>query len=161
MGYINLPAGGGGSGTDSRIRIFRSTSDQSGAVGADQTVAELSCTLTANKHYFIECFLRFNTASAAVWGITHRPQYTGTISALYATVGGAAVSNQNITSQPPASATQLGVSQGANNTDFSPAMCFISLSTGVADTTFTYAFRSASVICVAKAGSHIRVTELV
>ena len=151
---------GGGGGNDPRVRIFRSTADQSGAVGVDQTIAALACTLTANKHYYIECFIRFNTAAAAVWVITHRPQYTGTITALYATVGGAAVSNQNILTQPEASGFQLGISTGANNTDFSPGHCMISLSTGGSDTTFTYAFRSSSNICVAKSGSFIRVTEL-
>lgn len=150
----------GGSANDPRIRIFRSTSDQSGAVGVDQTVAALSCVLDANKHYYIECFIRFNTAAAALWNITHRPQYTGTINALYATVGGAIVSNQNILSQPPASAFLLGNSVGANNTDFSPAHLMISLSTGGSSSTFTYAFRSSSNICIAKAGSFIRVTEL-
>lgn len=156
-----LQSSGGGGGNDPRIRIFRSTSDQSGAVGVDQTISALSCTLTANKHYYIEAFIRFNTAAAAVWTITHRPQYTGTITALYATVGGAAVSNQNILTQPEASGFQLGISTGANNTDFSPAHCLISLSTGGSDTTFTYAFRSSSAICVSKTGSFIRVTELV
>lgn len=151
---------GGGGGNDPRVRIFRSTSDQSGAVGVDQTIAALSCTLTANKHYYIEAFIRFNTAAAAIWTITHRPQYTGTITALYATVGGAGVSNQNILTQPEASGFQLGISTGANNTDFSPGHCMISLSTGGSDTTFTYAFRSSSNICIAKAGSFIRVTEL-
>lgn len=152
---------GGGGGNDPRVRIFRSTADQSGAVGVDQTIATLSCTLTASKHYYIECFIRFNTAAAALWVITHRPQYTGTITALYATVGGAGVSNQNILTQPEVSGFQLGVSTGANNTDFSPAHCMISLSTGGSDTTFTYAFRSSSNICVAKSGSFIRVTEIV
>lgn len=151
---------GGGGGNDPRVRIFRSTADQSGAVGVNQTIAELSCTLTASKHYYIECFIRFNTAAAAVWVINHKPTYTGTITALYATVGGATVSNQNILSQPPTSAFQLGTSVGANNTDFSPGHCMLSLSTGGSDTTFTYAFTANGNVTVAKSGSFIRVTEL-
>lgn len=151
---------GSGGGNDPRVRIFRTTSDVAGAVGVDQALTELSCTLTANKHYYIEVFLRMTTASAALWAVSHRPTYTGTIVAHYATVGGAIVSNQNILSQPPASATLLGSSQGANNTDFSPAMCFSTVSTGGSDTTWTHAFRSGAVICTAKSGSHMRVTEL-
>lgn len=151
---------GGGGGNDPRLRNFRTTSDVSGAVGVDQAVSEMSCTLTANKHYYIEVVGRYTTAAAALWNITHRPSYTGTITALYATVGGAQVSNQNILSQPPASAFLLGNSLGANNTDFSLAMCFISLSTGGSDTTFTYQFRSAANVSVLKSGSHIRVTEI-
>lgn len=151
---------GGGGGNDPRIRIFKTSADVSGAVGVDQTVSDLSCTLDANKSYYIEVFVRFNTAAAALWTISHRPTYTGTITSLYATVGGAQVSNQNILSQPPASGFLLGTSIGANNTDFSPGHCFIGITTAGSATTFTYAFRSASVICVLKANSHMRVTEL-
>jgi hypothetical protein len=162
MGYINLPVEGGGSGNDSRIRIFKTSADVVGATGVDQTVSDLSCVLNANTTYYIEVFVRLTTVNVAVASITHRPTYTGTINSLYATVGGASVSNQNITSQPPASAMSLGASLTANNSDFAPGMCFISLTTGGSNTTFTYAFRSGNATSTTvKANSHMRVTELV
>jgi hypothetical protein len=161
MGYINLPVEGGGSGNDPRVRIFKTSADVVGTTGVDQTVSDLSCVLSANKTYFIEVFVRLSTVNVAVASITHRPTYTGSINTLYATVGGAAVSNQNITSQPPASATSLGASLTANNSDFAPGMCFISVTAGGADTTFTYAFRSGNATSTTvRANSHMRVTEI-
>jgi hypothetical protein len=180
MGYINLPVEGGAGGaawgditgtiTDqsdlaaylTRIPTYYiTTGDVTGNSGVDTNVSLLSCSLAANKTYHIEVFIRGTTVNAAVWNIQHRPTYTGTIGALYATVGGAAVSNQNILSQPPASGTQLGVSTGANNTDFSLGTLFISLTVGGSATTFTYAFRSNNATSTTiKAGSHMRVTLL-
>lgn len=142
------------------FQLYRTTSDVTGNTGVDTAVSSLSCTLAANKHYYIEVFVRATTVNAAVWVIQHRPTYTGTINALYATVGSAAVSNQNILSQPPASGFQLGVSTGANNTDFSPGHLMMSLSTGGSSTTFTYSFRSNNATSTTiKAGSFMRVTE--
>jgi len=155
-------SGAGGGGNDPRIRIFRTTSDVTGSSGVDQSISELSCTLDANKHYYIEVFLRAHTGNAQPASLTHRPTYTGTITALYGSAGApVTIAGQNILSQPPASATLIGQSITANNSDYAPAFCFINITTAGSSTTYTHAFRAANTTSTtAMSGSFMRVTEL-
>lgn len=161
-GFKFLPQGGGSDpNAVGSIQIMRTTTDLQNTQNDGNETTVFTFTGAANTQYYFEVFLKMHADSATA-SIAHRPSYDGDVTAVYSTVGGAQVSNQNVTSQPPTDAQQLGVSLTANAGDFAPGMLFASVDFGASGGTFTYAFRGGNSATPTEVltGSFMRITKI-